>query len=129
MTREIREKLYESILRKPVSWFDREGNEAGKINSVLSADTAQLNSVTSQSVGVYIQSLVAIIGGIVFSLVFSWRLGLVILGLSPFMIIAGTLEARMQTGYTANIEEAYKESSALVSESVTNYRTIMSFAN
>lgn len=129
VTRDLREKLYDSILRKPVSWFDREGNESGKLNSVLSADTAQLNSVTSQSVGMYIQSLVSIVGGIVFAMVYSWRLGLVILGLSPFMLAAGALEAKMQTGYTGDIEEAYKQSSALVSESVTNYRTIMSFAN
>ena len=47
ITLDIRRKLYENILRKPVSWFDREGNEAGKLNSVLSADTGQLNSVTS----------------------------------------------------------------------------------
>lgn len=115
ITRDLREKLYESILRKPVSWFDREGNESGKLNSVLSADTAQLNSVTSQSVGMYLQSFVAIVGGIVFSMIYSWRLGLVMLGLSPLMLAAGALEAKMQTGYTADIEEAYKDSSAIVS--------------
>ena len=90
-----------------MSWFDRPGNEAGKLNSVLSADTAQLNSVMSHSIGTYIQSMFAIIGGIILSLIFSWRLGLVILGLSPLIIIAGLFEAKMQTGSTGDTEEAY----------------------
>lgn len=129
VTRDLREKLYLAILRKPVSWFDRSDNEAGKLNSVLSADTAQLNSVASQSLGVYIQSFVALAAGVVFSIFYSWRLGLVVMGLAPFMIITGVLNTRLQRGFTANIDEAYKDSSSLVSEAVTNYRTIMSFAN
>ncbi len=76
-----------------------------------------------------IQAFSSIAIGFVISMIYSWRLGLVMLALSPFIIIGGVFEAKLSSGFTANIEEAYKESSALVSEAVTNYRTVMSFAN
>ena len=52
----------------------------------------------------YFQSVAAILLGVILGMIYSWRLGLVLLGLSPFMLVAGAMEAKMQTGFSADID-------------------------
>ncbi len=87
LTRVLRQQLYSSILRKPVSWFDLPHHQPGELNAVLSGDTAQLNSVISTSVGLIFNSASSLLVGFFLSMYYSWRLGLVMLGLSPLVIV------------------------------------------
>ena len=99
------------------------------MSSVLSSDTALLNSVTSQSLSAMIQAFVSLLTGIIIGFVYSWRLALIILVLAPLMVLGGFMEAKLQTGFGKDVDEAYKSSAVIVSETVTNYRTVSSFSN
>ena len=95
----------------------------------LSMDTALLNSLTNTAIGAMIMSVISLLTGIIIGFVYSWRLSLVMLGLSPLMVIGGFMETKLQTGFSQGMDEAYKASSVIVSETVQNYRTVFSFAN
>ena len=120
---------FAGLLQKHVGWYDRPDNSAPSMVASLSKDTALLNSITSTAIGALITSAVNLISGIIIGFIYSWRLSLVMLGLSPLMVIGGFMEAKLQTGFNQGLDEAYKASSVIVSETVQNYRTVFSFAN
>ena len=95
----------------------------------LSMDTALLNSITNTAIGAMIQAMVSLFMGIIIGFIYSWRLALVMLGLAPLMVGAAFMETKLQTGFSKGLEESYKNSSVIVSETVSNYRTVFSFAN
>ena len=84
----------------------------------LSMDTALLNAIANTAVGAMIQAFVSLLTGIIIGFVYSWRLALVMLGLSPLMVLGGFMETKLQTGFNQGMEEAYKASTVIVSETV-----------
>ena len=59
----------------------------------------------------------------------SWKLTIIMCVISPLIMIAGKIRANMRTGFSAQTDEAYKESGNLVAETVCNIRTVFSFGN
>ena len=49
------------------------------------------------------------------------------IGLIPVMILAGAIKMAMSTGFSAKTDEAYKDSSNLIMETLINIRTVASF--
>lgn len=49
------------------------------------------------------------------------------LGLIPLMILAGVVQMNQSTGFSAETDTAYKDSSSLIMEAMINIRTVSSF--
>lgn len=49
------------------------------------------------------------------------------MGMLPLMIISGIVQMQFQTGFSDKTDEAYKDSSNLIMESMINVRTVTSF--
>ena len=56
-------------------------------------------------------------------------MALITLGLCPFMMLGGILRAKYggMQAVSTKYEDAYKESNALLSDVIMNYRTVISF--
>ena len=65
------------------------------MSSILSSDTALLNSVASQNLSASLSAVTSLLTGVIIGFVYSWRLALVILVLSPLMVIGGFMEAKL----------------------------------
>lgn len=74
------------------------------MSSVLSSDTALLNSVASQNLSATISAITSLLTGIIIGFVYSWRLALVILVLAPLMVLGGFMEAKLQTGFGQDVD-------------------------
>ena len=74
------------------------------------------------------EAAAGLIIGITLGFIFSWRLALVALGCSPFMMIGGALEAKMAAGFDKSSSDDYKEANLLAGDAIANYRTVASFA-
>ena len=86
---------FNGLLEKNVGWYDKPDNAAPAMVASLSMDTALLNSLTNTAIGAMIQSVVSLLTGIAIGFVYSWRLSLVMLGLSPLMVMGGFMEAKL----------------------------------
>lgn len=111
----------------PIPWFDLPRNNAGTLATRLSVDAQQVQSLISTNIPVMIQSLSTLIAGIIISAVYEWRTFLVALGLIPFMIVAGVIQTAINQGMSSKTDEAYKDSSNLIMESVINIRTVKAY--
>ena len=69
--------------------------------------------------------------GIGLAFYFSWRMALVTLAIAPFMMLGGILKSRfMKKEWESKNDKAdslYKESNALLSDIIMNYRTVIGF--
>jgi len=138
ITQGFRAELYEAIVRKPIGWHDQRDNGAGIMTATLSSDVQLLNGVSSDGIAVMVESIVAVLTGLIFSLIFSWPMALVGLGIMPFFMVAGVIVAKADNENMMSIEE--KQSSddvsddvkavqILSSDSISNYKTVASFGN
>jgi len=128
LSRKIRSQVFRKYVRMPIAWFDDPKNSPAALGSKLSTDASLVNTLTSSVFGVYIQAFAAFASGLLISLLGSWKLGLIGLGVSPLVTISGMIRAKFNQSLTQGSEDAYQESVAFAGEAVNNMRTVASFA-
>jgi ATP-binding cassette, subfamily B (MDR/TAP), member 1 len=95
----------------------------------VASEAKTVNALTSNIVGLQITNIASFLTGMIIAFYFSWSITLVTLALSPFIMLAGQLQAKFMTGFSAATDDAYKDSGNLIQEAVTNIRTVASFGN
>lgn len=71
----------------------------------------------------------ALICGMILGFSYSWKVSLIALGCTPFMVLGGSINAKFQAGMSSFDEEAYKDANLLAGDSINNYRTVASFGH
>jgi len=64
------------------------------MTATLSSDVQLLNGVSSDGLGVTVESIVALLFATVFAFVVSWPMALCTLGVAPIIIICGAIVAK-----------------------------------
>lgn len=75
VTRRVRERYLQSVLRQNVAYFDT--LSAGAITTRITSDTHLLQVAISDKVPIALTYIAQFIGGFVISIAVSWRVGLV----------------------------------------------------
>jgi ATP-binding cassette, subfamily B (MDR/TAP), member 1 len=137
LTYDVRFRLYQSLIYKQISWFDRKEKAPGILTNILSEDITNLNGLTTETLATIIESFIALLAGITLSAFFQWRMAVICILATPFVMIGGVVMARLnyRSGPSGknrsdpNFKELdpYEESNALLSDVILNYRTIISF--
>lgn len=95
ITLNIRSELYSSILKKHVGWHDDQENASGVLSSILASDVQTLNGVSTEALSVMAESTFAMLGGVILAFIFSWKVALVALAITPFMIIGSVIATKV----------------------------------
>jgi ATP-binding cassette, subfamily B (MDR/TAP), member 1 len=95
VTLRIRYELYQSILRKNISWFDETVNSPSVLTSAMAEDTSIVNGVSTESLATILESFFSIIVGVGIGFYYCWQLSIACLILMPFMGISGTINAKI----------------------------------
>lgn len=74
-----------------------------------------------------VESFFALAVGIALGFSFSWKVSLVALACTPFMMLGGYINAKFQAGMSDFDEVAFKDANLLAGDAITNYRTVSSF--
>jgi len=91
----IRMMLFEGIIFKDISWFDSKDTAPGVLSNVLAEDISLLNGLTTEAIATIMQGIFGLIVGLVLAFFFSWRVALITLGVSPFMMVGGMIRGKM----------------------------------
>lgn len=111
ITLNVRKQLYTAILLKHVGWHDNQDNAAGILSATLASDVQQLNGVSTEGLAVMAEAMFSLLGGIVLSFIFSWKVALVSLAIVPFMIIGSAINAKFTKAQTEENPNKEKQSS------------------
>ncbi len=139
LTCKMRVMLFEGIIYKHISWFDSKDKAPGVLSNVLSQDITLLNGLSTESISIILESVFTVTIGIVLSFYFSWRMALVTLALVPLVVLGGIITVKLTAAAKgasnsvtsknvgAGQTDHYKQSNALLSDLIMNYRTVISF--
>ncbi len=95
LTFSIRKLVFQGILFKHLAWFDNKDRAPGILSNVLSEDITLLNGLSTEVIAVIIETTLCFAIGMILSLIYSWRVGLVCIGVSPFVLLGGIMMARI----------------------------------
>lgn len=100
LTKRIRMEVFNKMIKMPCKWFDEPKNNSGTLAARLSTDCKNMNGVTSSYMGIVIQNISCLASGMIISLIYEWRVALVTIGLTPFMVATGIIQIKALTGFS-----------------------------
>lgn len=121
----IRNLLFKSILRQDIGWFDT--HEVGELNTRLSDDVTKIQAGIGDKLGQFLQWFSTFLAGFVIGFVFGWKLTLVILSVSPFLVVSGVIMGKLTSSMTQKELSAYARAGAVAEEVLTAIRTVTAF--
>ena len=127
VTSSMRKQIIAKYLQLHMSYFDIDENSPGALLTKLSLDTTQLNSLLLSVLGDIISVCGVTICGLCLGFYFSWRLTLISLCFIPFIVTSRIIINKTRRGGRATENKANIEAGSVLSECVTNTKTIYSF--
>ncbi|XP_012936337.1 ATP-dependent translocase ABCB1 isoform X2 [Aplysia californica] len=121
----IRQEFLKNVLRQDIGWYDT--HEAAELNTRLADDVTKIQDGVGDKVGSFLQWFSSFISGFVIGFVYGWKLTLVILAVSPFLVGAAGLFSKLAASMTAKELEAYAKAGAVAEEVFGAIRTVVAF--
>ena len=127
LARLYRKKILKKYLQFHISFYDITKNSPGSLLTRLSIDTMQLNNLVFSVVGSTVQVSVTFVLGLILGCIYEWRLTLIMFVFVPFIAVAIILRRSINSGSGKRGVKANVEAGGILSECVTNTKTIYSY--
>lgn len=121
----VRELYLKSILKQSVPWFDQ--NKPQELPTKISSLINSYQSGIGGKVGKLILTVSMTIAGIVIGFVYGWHLALVILGLAPFLLLAGKLLGFAVESTATSTKTSYQKCGGYAEEALSAVKTVYAF--
>jgi len=92
LTRRMREKVFEAMVRRDMGWFDFPEHSTGELTTRLETDAEMVAKVTGWALGYRVRVIATLIAGLTIALVFAWQVGLVTLLCVPLIMGAAIIQ-------------------------------------
>ena len=127
LCRNYRKKILRKYLEMHILFFDITSNAPGALLTRLSIDTMQLNSLVMTIVGTTVQCGFIAVLGLILGCIYEYRLTLVMFCFVPFIVASTVIRRSINNGSNKFGVKANVEAGGILSECVTNTKTIYSF--
>ncbi|CAN6487128.1 unnamed protein product [Victoria cruziana] len=127
LTKRVREKMLEAVLRNEVAWFDEEENSSAHVAARLTMDANNVRSAIGDRISVIMQNSALMIFACTAGFVLEWRLALVLVAVFPIVVAATVLQKMFMKGFSGDLEDAHAASTQIAGEAVSNVRTVAAF--
>ena len=126
LTKKVRSRLFESILRQELAWFEKEENNTGALCASLSNEACKVQGATGVKVGSFLQGFSGILFAIAIGLYYNLILGAVAIAFLPALIAAAYLHMWIIVNTQGVERKMFEKASKLAVDAVTNIRTVAS---
>jgi ATP-binding cassette subfamily B (MDR/TAP) protein 1 len=127
VTRHYRDEYLSNMIRKHIPFFDDAGHSPGSLTSRLSSDCMQLQQLMSTEMGFALVAVVNMVGSLIISFVYGWKLSLVgLFSALPLILVAGYMRMRLELQFEKDNAKVFENSSQFASEAVGAFRTVLS---
>ncbi|UJR17223.1 hypothetical protein I4U23_004118 [Adineta vaga] len=124
LTKRLRTRAFQTILRQEITWFDHSDNNTGVLCTRLSTDTSAVQGVAGIRLGTILSSFANLGIGIIIAFLFGWRLTLIALAFIPFILIGALLQTYLMQGFFTQDSQSFERAGAVVTETLENIRTV-----
>jgi ABC-type multidrug transport system fused ATPase/permease subunit len=125
LTKRLRIKMFESLLRQEIAFHDLDENKSSVLATQLSMNTAMCKSLTSDKISLLAQGLAGIGTALIIGFVLSWKLTLVMLIFVPIAFISGSLAGKTSVSPKMKGRTSIEEGGRLTVETVDNIKTVV----
>ncbi|KAH9881277.1 ABC-type transporter tr06 [Plenodomus biglobosus] len=126
-TLKYRQKYLDNLIRKQITFFDDPRHSPGSLTARLSLDTTQIQQLMAMQMSMALIAVVNLVGCIIISFVYGWKLSLVSLFTAlPLILAAGYLRLRLEMEFAKDDAKVFEESSQFTAEAVGAFRTVLS---
>ncbi|KXN66797.1 hypothetical protein CONCODRAFT_11285 [Conidiobolus coronatus NRRL 28638] len=126
LTARLRFMSLETMLKQEIGWFDRDENSTGILTSRLSKEAQDIQSLSGITLGSILQTTVNLSLGCIVSLVYGWKLALVLIACIPVIMAAGYVNIAIIHKNNAQNQSSYAKSAELACEATNALRTVAS---
>ncbi|KAJ7259510.1 P-loop containing nucleoside triphosphate hydrolase protein [Mycena haematopus] len=126
LTMKLRSLSFRAILRQDIEFFDKDENSAGALTSTLSDNPQKVNGLAGVTLGAIVQAISTLVAGALIGLIIVWKIGLVGLGCTPFLVSAGYIRLRVVVLKDQRNKAAHEASAQLACEAAAAIRTVAS---
>jgi ATP-binding cassette subfamily B (MDR/TAP) protein 1 len=126
LTKRLRVKMFESLLRQEVAFHDHDENKSSVVATQLSMSTGICKGLTSDKISLLSQGFAGIGTSLIIGFVLSWKLTLVMLIFVPIAFGSGALVGKTSTNPKMKGKTSNEESGRLTIETVDNIKTVIS---
>ncbi|PAV65224.1 hypothetical protein WR25_20742 [Diploscapter pachys] len=121
----LRRHFFKAIMRQEIAWFDK--NHSGTLGTKLFDNLERVKEGTGDKVGLMIQFIAQFFGGFIVAFTYDWKLTLIMMSLSPFMIICGAFISKLMASAATAEAKKYAIAGGIAEEVLTSMRTVISF--
>ncbi|ESO02188.1 hypothetical protein HELRODRAFT_65830, partial [Helobdella robusta] len=122
----LRMKLFSSVVHQELGWFDT--HETSELSTRFSEDVNKIQEGIGDKISNLCHWLATFVAGIVIGLSYDWKLGLVVLAMSPLLAVAGGLMTYLISATTSKELAAYAKAGAVAEEVFSAIRTVVAFS-
>jgi ATP-binding cassette, subfamily B (MDR/TAP), member 1 len=126
LTHHARLRLFKTLLRQDIAFFDLDENSPGALTSLLSTSVIQLAGLSGTTIGTILSVLTTLVSSVSLSIAIGWKLTLVCTSTIPILLICGFLRYYMLAEFYARSQAVYQESAAYACEATSAIRTVAS---
>jgi ATP-binding cassette subfamily B (MDR/TAP) protein 1 len=94
----LRSEMFESLMRRDISFFDYECNAVGTLTTRLADDTRTVHEATGETFSNQLQAIFTLMVGLIIGFTASWKITLVVIATFPINIAAGAARMAERTG-------------------------------
>lgn len=127
LTKRVREKMLDAVLKNEMAWFDQEENESARISARLALDANNVRSAIGDRISVIMQNSALMLVACTAGFVLQWRLALVLIAVFPVVVAATVLQKMFLKGFSGDLEASHAKATQLAGEAVSNLRTVAAF--
>lgn len=118
-------QYFTDMLCQRISFFDKDVNSHGTLSSRIASDAKSLEEVFGLNLGLALSGMFNVVGCIIISLIFSWKLGVVALCVTmPIMLSSGFWKYRHEVQFDQMNSSVFAESSQFATEAIGAIRTV-----
>lgn len=122
----IRKLFLEAILRQDMSWYDT--SSGTNFASKMTEDLDKVKEGIGEKVAIVTFLIMTFVMGIVASFIYGWKLTLVVLTCSPFIMISTAMVAKIQSSLAEKELKAYSDAGGVAEEVFSGIRTVLAFS-
>ncbi|KAL6704937.1 ABC-type transporter tr06 [Coniothyrium glycines] len=127
VSRHYRAEFLDNMVRKRIAFFDDQGHSPGSLTSRLSSDCTQLQQLMSTEMSYALIAIVNLVGSVIISFVYGWKLSLVgLFAALPLILAAGWARMGLEIRFESDTAKIFEDSSQFATEAVGAFRTVLS---